>query len=92
MDTVSTLLSSQIPAWQMILNNLMPLPCHIHSKKGTATGTPSTVPMQALTDLGAPGVSSFSERTHEKECGAPILQHSDYILWTSATRHLKFIV
>lgn len=70
----------------------MPLPCHIPSNKGTATRIPSTVPMQALTDLGAPGVSRFSEGTHEKQCGALVLQQSDYILWTSATRHLKFIV
>lgn len=86
-----TQLGAQIPARQMILSNLMLLPCQIHPEKGTATGIPSTS-MQALTDLGAPGVSRFNERTHEKHCGALILQRSGFILLTSTTRHLKCMV
>lgn len=66
----------------MILCNLVPLPCHIHPKEDTATEIPSPIPMQAVTDLGAPGVSRFSEGTHEKQCEALILQQSDYILLT----------
>lgn len=74
----------------MILPNPLPLSCYIHPRKGTAAGIS---PVQALTALGAPGVSVFPVRNNmETGVESVILLWSDHILPTSITSNLKLRV